>query len=169
MGVVVTSAVAGLIFLEWPPLDIRKDYLDELAFYNKFHCSPANLLLHALTVPLEWFSTLLALSVVKLHWPVACICAALYGKAAPFSLPVCFAAAAQLAMAWFVDSLTPERLPTRVIALAVALQVVSWTVQVYLRLVCARVFVLPFSSFFCSCLSTCEGSFGPLDHREKQS
>lgn len=48
-------------------------YQEELAFYQRYHTHPTNWAIHALCVPLEWFSWLVLLSYLGpgSHWPVA--------------------------------------------------------------------------------------------------
>jgi uncharacterized membrane protein YGL010W len=50
---------------------VRSEYATELAFYKRFHRNAVNWAIHAITVPLEWTATLILLSTLHLHWPVA--------------------------------------------------------------------------------------------------
>lgn len=50
---------------------LRKLYKEELQFYQYYHRNSTNILIHKITIPLEWVSWLLILRIIHLNWYVS--------------------------------------------------------------------------------------------------
>ena len=47
---------------------ILDHYIDEVIFFRRYHQNYINAFIHAITIPLEWFSWVILISLVNIHW-----------------------------------------------------------------------------------------------------
>lgn len=113
-----------------PVRAVRRAYVEELAFFKRFHLNRVNWIIHAVTIPVEWTATLIILSVVGLHWHVA-IATGLYHLVLGSRVSV-QAAVAQIVFGYFAHYLSSNENASTVhlLCIAMAMNGFAWFAQV---------------------------------------
>lgn len=108
---------------------LKHRYQQELTFFKAFHQHALNKLIHALTIPLEWFGwTVLLALLPPLHWLMTIFVAGfILLSGANMSL---LAAVMHVCMAMAVDLVRRHLATLSMVTIAIGVQLVSWTVQV---------------------------------------
>ena len=114
--------------------DLRRNYRSELAFYQSYHRNTVNWSIHAISIPFEWFSSVLLLTVVHryFHWAFCMLVAVYYVTLGTRMAVVC--ALCQLCMAQLA-SIVAYKLQSSVNAIVfmfAIIQLLSWTLQVWI-------------------------------------
>mmetsp|Transcript_17350 Transcript_17350/g.29331 ORF Transcript_17350/g.29331 Transcript_17350/m.29331 type:complete len:153 (+) Transcript_17350:154-612(+) len=116
------------LYIETLVHEVNTGYDDELKFYLKFHRHPLNWTIHAVCIPLEWASWLLAVSPLRLHWIIA-VGTGLYFLLIRSKVAV-IAAISQVVYAYLVSQLLGHLETAYALLLAAIIQAVSWFMQV---------------------------------------
>ncbi len=117
--------------MSWLQLrSIRKAYNEELKFFLSYHRNRVNWMIHAITIPLEWTSWLLFLTIFRIHWLIAVPTAVYFVILdSPMSL---LAAVAQIFFCWFAQYIYQITGLNLAIGIVVFVQLSSWFLQVYI-------------------------------------
>ena len=107
---------------------IQFEYMNELTFYRSYHRNSTNWIIHAITIPMEWSSTLLVLCCIGQQWNVAVV-TSLYFLLTNSRIALA-ASAAQLVLCYVADRLYRRIGFKYAILAAISAHVTSWAAQV---------------------------------------